>query len=410
MGRFLWNLSARCRLEGLVNGTTKEQKRLRRFPVEKWAGMFGCSQMAIRNELERGRCRMGSPEKGYFVYDANLGEEKARQGKKRQGNKGVLVWKKNDKQFAQALNFLCDLLLRKKTHKRHAGFYSVEACWRLTKKKYPEWSVCLQTVWNWIRRGDLAARGVTLEGVRLWKRRSRKIKRSADLAKWRERHEGHTIHDRPEEVEKLTRAMDLEGDLVKSVKGDGTSILSLISRSTHRQWGEVISRPTQRCVHGALRRLVADMRKEGLRIQTITLDNGPEFENTPMLEAIIDEGGGSAGSAWSGGTPRVYYAEPYRSGQRGRNERNHAIIRRFTGQNLRGLTKARLDEILEFVNDYPRGRYEGRSANEEFRRRLAGLPPPEMATRGNGSGKPGKEERERLELVSRLFDIIALLL
>ena len=391
MAKFRWNGGKREVLEALADAAEMAQKRSLRFPFKEWARLLGCCENTVRNEIHRGLCRMGSEEKGfYYVYDAAIAEEKAKTAARRQGNKSLLVRRRRNKDFAAALIYLCGLLLRKKTHKRKAGFYSVEACWRLTCRKFPEWRVCLATVWNWIKRGELEERGITLDTVRLWKRRTRKVKRSRDIEAWSRRHAGRTIWDRPPEVDALTRPMDLEADLMKSIQGDGTSIFSLISRSTQRQWCVLISRPTQRCVHGALRRLVDEMKREGLYIDTVTFDNGIEFADTARLEEI-------AAAGRKDGATRIFYAEPYRSGQRGRNEHNHAMLRRYTGQSLKHLTASSLAEITAFVNAYPRPIFDGLSADEEFARQIGG---------GAPRPPPGKDEASRLQIVQSLLALL----
>ena len=124
MARFLWRNGERGRLRGLVDGCEMWRKRQRYWPIGEWAGVFGCCENAVRNELARGLCRMGSEEKGfYFVYDPAVAEEHRRHAAFNQGNKSLLERKSKNTAFMKAVKFLCELLLRKRCVKR-GGFRS----------------------------------------------------------------------------------------------------------------------------------------------------------------------------------------------------------------------------------------------------------------------------------------------
>ena len=58
------------------------------------------------------------------------------------------------------------------------------------------------------------------------------------------------------------------------------------------------------------------------KFKTITFDNGGEFRNWKSIEKSYDKRKKQART-------QVYYAHPYRSGERGSNENNNRLIRRF---------------------------------------------------------------------------------
>ena len=52
----------------------------------------------------------------------------------------------------------------------------------------------------------------------------------------------------------------------------------------------------------------------------------------------------------------VYYAHPYNSGERGSNENNNRLIRRWIpkGTDIKTLTKEFIKKVQDWINNYPR--------------------------------------------------------
>ena len=213
MSRFVWDFEGLRRFERLVDSASMAQKRAafsgRRgvdtktglplaFPWAVWASEIGCHENTVRKMFERGRCRMGSEDKGfYYVFDAALAWEDVCKENSKKGNKCLLDTRRRDYDFMSAVAFLCSLLLRKRCVKAKFGHYSVEACLVITKRKFPLFTPCLRTIWNWIAAGQFAHKGITLDTVRIWNRHKPLVKRSADLDKWAAKNKGHTIWERP---------------------------------------------------------------------------------------------------------------------------------------------------------------------------------------------------------------------
>lgn len=67
----------------------------------------------------------------------------------------------------------------------------------------------------------------------------------------------------------------------------------------------------------------------------------------------------------------VYFCHPFCSGERGSNENNNKLIRRFIpkGANIGDWTETQIKEIESFMNNYPRKLFCGMSVNE-FKERL----------------------------------------
>ena len=80
-----------------------------------------------------------------------------------------------------------------------------------------------------------------------------------------------------------------------------------------------------------------------MKFKTITFDNGAEFRNYKLIEKSYDK---------RKKEPRVqvYYAHPYRSGERGSNENANRLIRRFIpkGTEITNIP----DEVIQRIEDW----------------------------------------------------------
>lgn len=62
----------------------------------------------------------------------------------------------------------------------------------------------------------------------------------------------------------------------------------------------------------------------------------------------------------------MYYAYPYRSGERGSNENNNRLIRRFIpkGIDITGISEEFIPKIEVWINNYPRAMFKNKSTNQ----------------------------------------------
>lgn len=83
------------------------------------------------------------------------------------------------------------------------------------------------------------------------------------------------------------------------------------------------------------------------KFKSITFDNGAEFRNWQSLEKSCKK---------DYKRTIIYYAHPYRSGERGSNENNNKLIRRFLpkGTNFDNISDEYIKYIQEWINNYPR--------------------------------------------------------
>jgi IS30 family transposase len=85
----------------------------------------------------------------------------------------------------------------------------------------------------------------------------------------------------------------------------------------------------------------------GYGIHTITYDNGSEFSAWQYTETDLNVS--------------IYFADPYRSSQRGRNENTNSLIRDFIPKqtDFKKLHKKDILNIESLLNNRPRKRFNG---------------------------------------------------
>ena len=94
------------------------------------------------------------------------------------------------------------------------------------------------------------------------------------------------------------------------------------------------------------------------KFKSITFDNGVEFINWKSIEV----------SSLLKGMRRtkVYFAHAYASWERGTNENQNRMIRRFIpkGMNIAAVSECRVQEIQDWMNNYPRKILGYKTANQ----------------------------------------------
>ena len=92
------------------------------------------------------------------------------------------------------------------------------------------------------------------------------------------------------------------------------------------------------------------------KFKTITFDNGTEF---------MDYEGMEKSCLRKEKRTKIYYAHPYCSGERGSNENNNRVIRRWIpkGTKIDDISNKFIKEIESWLNDYPRAMFDYKSSN-----------------------------------------------
>lgn len=152
-----------------------------------------------------------------------------------------------------------------------------------------------------------------------------------------------SIHDRPTVVNTLSRLGDLEGDTIVG-KDKKDRLLTHVDRLT----GLVsISRIISYNSNNVSLHTGQDISRVFTKAKTITYDNGNEFSAWKLTEKNI--------------MTSIYFADPYRSSQRGRNENINGLIRQYfpKGTDFKRVTNRRVRATENELNNRPRKRYNG---------------------------------------------------
>mgnify|MGYP000907111607 CR=1 FL=1 len=158
---------------------------------------------------------------------------------------------------------------------------------------------------------------------------------------------GRSIEERPPDIENREEYGHWEMDCVV---GSGKACLLVMTERKSRQ--ELIYKmpaKTQECVIEVIDRLERRYKSKFQKIfKSFTMDNGSEFLDMENLER----------SCLKAGIKRTtcYYAHPYSSWERGSNENQNKLIRRFVpkGLNIGKLTSKDIKRIENWMNNYPR--------------------------------------------------------
>lgn len=280
-------------------------------------------------------------ERGQPVYDADIAQALylARRSDASQGNRKLVDG-----------NELARLLTERLTSKARD---SPEQLANNLKKEGV--SVCAQTIYNWIHTSS--NRKILIKGLR---RRGRRYRYStATKQAWNKTREKRSIHDRPAVIEELIRYGDLEGDTIFG-KDSRDRLLTHVDRAT----GVVsLSLVKGYDSHKIYQQTLKDVfRVFGADTRTITYDNGSEFAAWKMTEQTLQ-----AGAKDKRVKAKIYFADPYRSSQRGRNENINGLVRDYfpKGTDFKLLTQQEIREVETILNNRSRKRYDWRSPLEQ---------------------------------------------
>lgn len=195
-----------------------------------------------------------------------------------------------------------------------------------------------QTIYRWIKR---SVNRKSLE--KRLRRQGRRYRYSSDKTKhWNTTKDKRSIHDRPAVIDELTRYGDLEGDTIFG-KDTKDRILTHVDRATGLASLSLVLGYDSSRIH---QQTVTDIRRMfGGLTQTITYDNGSEFAAWKKTEETLGL--------------EVYFADAYKSSQRGRNENFNGLVRDYfpKGTDFKLLTQHEVREVETILNNRSRKRY-----------------------------------------------------
>jgi len=206
--------------------------------------------------------------------------------------------------------------------------------------------ICTKTLYNYIDKGVFE--GVT--NYSLWEKRKRHKHNYRQVQRISLKNKGsRSIEERPETVNNRLKYGHWEGDsIIGRRNGRKDALFTLSERMTREQIILKIGSATQEAILKALNKLehnYGSYFRE--KFKSITLDNGREFLDWEAIER----------SALTGKKRTlVYFTHPYSSWERGTNENQNRIIRRFIpkGTDISKLSDKDIKTIQDWMNDYPR--------------------------------------------------------
>ena len=149
-----------------------------------------------------------------------------------------------------------------------------------------------------------------------------------------------------------------EGDLVVGKQGTKTVLFTLTERMTRQEIIMKLPNKETATIAKALDKLERKYRSKFYKMfKSITFDNGVEFMGYKGLEKSCLR---------QKKRTEVYYAHPYCSGERGTNENNNRLIRRWIpkGIDMKDIKVSFIQKIEDWINNYPRAMFDYRSSND----------------------------------------------
>lgn len=166
-----------------------------------------------------------------------------------------------------------------------------------------------------------------------------------------------SIEHRPKEANIRSVYGHWEGDLVVGKQGTKTVLFTLTERKTRQEIIMKLSNKETKTIARAIDKLERKYKGKFYNMfKSITFDNGVEFMGYKGIEKSCLR---------KKERTNIYYAHPYCSGERGTNENNNRLIRRFIpkGVDISQIKQSKIKEIENWINNYPRQIFGYKSSN-----------------------------------------------
>ena len=223
--------------------------------------------------------------------------------------------------------------------------------------------ICEKTIYNYINSGDvffsITNKDLPQRGEH--KREYKKVREAKRQAP------GEGIENRPPEIDERKEEGHWEMDTVKGKKNGRKCALMLSERAMRTELVLPMAACTMECVVEKLDQLERRWGNKFSRIfKTITVDNGSEFMDYEGMMTSKETGERRT---------QVFYCHPYRSNERGTNENQNRMFRRFfpKGTDLDAVPDEDISAVQDWMNNYPRKLLGGKTAGMLFDEFVASL-------------------------------------
>lgn len=324
-----------------------EALHIAKHTSQEIADQLGVHISTINRELKRGTYIHRNTDWTEEVrYSPDMAEEKYRAFLKVKGQEKKI--RKDEK--------LLHLIEDKIVYDKCSPYAALE---EIKKGDYKcEVQICLATCYNYIRAGEFPNLELAYMPYKRKKRKKRREVRPKRAAR------GISIEKRPEEINARSSYGHWEMDTVCGQRGKSKkSLLVLTERMTRVELVRLLKHHTAEEVVHSLDQLERELGEKRFRetFKTITVDNGYEFMDVKGMER-----------SRRNKKPRtiIYYCHPFSSYERGSNENQNKLVRRHIpkGVNFDSISKKEVKYIEDWINDYPRQMFTGKSAREIFER------------------------------------------
>lgn len=326
-----------------------------RLNIEKWlkqglskpqiARRLGVHHSTIYDECRRGEVELIDSElRHYKAYSPEAAEDRKKQ---RMRNREQPLKIGHDHELAAWLVKMIG----------EQGYSPSAACALLGKTEETTFTVtlCRQTVYKYIDKGylwPLTNKKLRYKGTR--KRIYRHVTRAKRAPA------GLSIEARPAYVNERQEPGHWEMDTVEGKKGTKRCVSVMTERCTRQEIGRMLRDQTAASVVDALDRIECRLGTDLFRelFRSITVDNGHEFADCKGMERSFLRPGEKRTT--------VYYCHPRYPGERGSNEKQNQLIRWFfpKGTDFTHVSQKRMDEAVEWINNYPRKLLDWHSSKE----------------------------------------------
>lgn len=288
------------------------------------AAVIGCSRRTVYREIQRGLCEQleGRTYKMYTVYSAQKAQNRADRMNRQHKGRPVK---------------LCPELAAHLEDYIGTRHYSPAAAVReilLQGLALPR--ISANTVYRYIYRGYLHLCGLDLPVGRY------QVKQKQDQYTAKSHKDDRSIDERPAEVEDREEAGYWEIDtVVGKSAGPSRCLLVMTERKTRYELVRVLESKSAREVLRVLNELRQQMGTDFRKVfRALFCDNGGEFAAAKEMEQFAP----------------VYYCHPYSSWERGSNENQNKLVRRFCqkGKSMARVTADHAEYITLWMNNYPR--------------------------------------------------------
>ncbi len=206
--------------------------------------------------------------------------------------------------------------------------------------------VCTRTLYNYIDQCLLKVRNIDLP---------LRVKLNTKVRKNRKNRRifGDSIEIRPEQVNDRSEFGHWEIDTIVGTIDTSPVLLTLDERTTRYRFIVKIPSRTAKAVNRALRKILKSFGDKAKNIfKSITADNGSEFASLKKVAKHL----------------KIFYAHPYSSYERGTNEKQNSLVRRFfpKGSSFKKVPAHALQRVQDWINNLPRKMFGYKSSTSLF--------------------------------------------